>query len=379
MSPAATIHFDRAFRALALGGALLVALPAARAGQKIQFSDKPGQYAPPDKPSLVEPDYAKPFESLGTGSSTANAVLATPKSPAKPDSSTPQTKEQKRALDRQKNWIFVTPDTDPTTTTAEAMRVRAAEGDRTEKDDKGVMETYLEKGIRSRTSSGNSRTNKAGATRDAREKTDRYGAKTDRYDIRRDADPLRDGDSLKENEERGSRTNSEPGGTFSFDKKQVESVLARVPGEELNNSLLPPDFNRQSGFNPPGALRPEKTEEQRARADDFKQLLDPRAARSASVRGATDPINLLDDTTRQQVNPVVGQNLEAFRPAERRNPLEPVNKFDAQNRFAPLNLLNDLNARMLGSSSLSPAALAPPPTALPPPQPAVLEIPKRKL
>jgi hypothetical protein len=158
------------------------------------------------------------------------------------------------------------------------------------------------------------------------------------------------------------------------------SALPRLSGDSIANSLLPSEPGR-TGWSMPeaGQLRPERTESQKAWAEEFRQLLEAPSGRLASPSNPNDPINLLDDASRQQINPVTGQ-LPGALPLviERRDGLDPLHRFSPLERPKGLSPLPEANTRVLGSSSLSPAIVTPPQPALTPAQPTVLEIPKRK-
>ncbi|HKS38034.1 MAG TPA: hypothetical protein VJW76_12630, partial [Verrucomicrobiae bacterium] len=118
-----------------------------------------------------------------------------------------------------------------------------------------------------------------------------------------------------------------------------------------------------------------KAAERQTAADDFRKLLITPSRINPLVAGF-DPINLRVDSTRQELNPVtplpaangLTQGLDAFDPF--RSGLQP-------GRGGKLTALEELNARALGRSSLSPA-VAPATQPRYTPAPVILDFPTRK-
>jgi len=126
-----------------------------------------------------------------------------------------------------------------------------------------------------------------------------------------------------------------------------------------------------------GLETPEFKSSQSERDDDFFKILNPSAPRSF-LPAKYDPINSAPDSTRQEINPVVGKTVEDFSRAA--DPLGALSGLQA-NGFVPPGLQGpafDLNEKLLGPATFKPAFESPSGPRFVAPKPAILEFPKRK-
>ncbi|MEO8425890.1 MAG: hypothetical protein ABI651_02135, partial [Verrucomicrobiota bacterium] len=150
------------------------------------------------------------------------------------------------------------------------------------------------------------------------------------------------------------------------DSKEFTGGLFNQKSPNMSSSLV-------SGLEAPEFKIPQKD-----RDDDFFKILNPYATKT-SLPAKYDPINSAPDSTRQEINPVVGRTVEDFSRAP--NPLGALSGLQA-NGFVPAGLqppaFDDLNAKLLGQSSSRPAFDSQPASRFLAPKPAVLEFQKRK-
>jgi hypothetical protein len=127
-----------------------------------------------------------------------------------------------------------------------------------------------------------------------------------------------------------------------------------------------------------GLETPEFKSPQRERDDDFYKILSPSASKTF-LPAKYDPINSPLDSTRREINPVIGRTVEDFSRAT--DPLGALSGLQA-NGFVPSGLqpsaFDDLNARLLGQPSSKSTFQPESETRFLAPKPAVLEFPKRK-
>jgi len=169
---------------------------------------------------------------------------------------------------------------------------------------------------------------------------------------------------------------------------------ANGPIEELNfNDLLRPTrsldpLSRESAanartkaglgglgqtFNQGSFGQATRSREQELRAQEFEKLL--KGPLPFSKR-PNDPINSLQDSTRQEINPVRGQRLENYQGST--GSALATDSLPGLGKASRPGLFDSLNTKVLGASSLAPAVMTPAPPPIGQPKPPVLEIPKRR-
>ncbi|MBM3841423.1 MAG: hypothetical protein FJ398_26435 [Verrucomicrobia bacterium] len=151
---------------------------------------------------------------------------------------------------------------------------------------------------------------------------------------------------------------------------QVTDPFSRMPGGMLRS----PDARGPGQFyNRTITSQSGRTREQELRALEFEKLL---KGPSAIQKPVNDPINALTDRTRQEINPVKGTRLDnSVGPAISAIGAESSAGFGRASRPS---FLDNLNTKVLGSSSLTPSIVAPAPARITEAKPPVLEIPRRK-
>ena len=359
-------------------------------------------------PAAEEPAYRGPVKSLvpnfsdpggrkssGNGldfltpNSSLGPMIDTPMIQPPPTPRTPLTREKKEAIDRQKNWIFVTPQNSNETPEA-LLGVRKEKILTEEKEFKGVMQSYMEKDKKNgkddkdkdeRTDRKNdqdssSRTNSTEKSRDQLDPGQdeaRFGLKSDPL-----PDPLGREDKRARKDSKDREDNKD-----GSSRSGVQSVFSRGDGDSSTGRIASPFELERSSFLSSGSSVPvKKTEEQKAWANEFKQMLEGRAlpGEHRSGSGFGDPINApLQDASRQPMNPTVGSSGDFMRPSETRSSFDTLNRPGGMEGISRPATMSDMSTKMLGTSSLSPAVIAPPqPTVFVQPKPMVLEIPRRK-
>lgn len=110
----------------------------------------------------------------------------------------------------------------------------------------------------------------------------------------------------------------------------------------------------------------------------FQQLLRPMSAADVSLAGSSsDPINGASDSTTRSLQPTTSLSLEHLaNDRVGRDPMGNLNPGNGQAR--QVGIFGEMNARVAGGSSLTPAFIVPSPAAGVAPQPLVLPMPKRK-
>ncbi len=260
-------------------------------------------------------------------------------------------------LDRRRNWIFVTPEMEPSPF---ANSLEAAESAFESSLDrpKSVVERYL---IQSNPNAGQSSSN----TNSSQESKTNSAAQSNSNA----GDP-------------NPSAKSDPNANASY-------VIRTEPFAE-------PVYSRASDTNSLGAAGPrsalgdlslankrlwdspiDRSPLEFAQPDDrIRQLLRPSSSFSGAA-GARDPINLLRDSTRDELQPVTSPRLNDLANtygSTARNLLgTPQTPAAPDSTRIPLD---DPNVKFLGKSSLSPAILTPQP-AFVQPMPSVLEMPRR--
>lgn len=329
-------------------------------------------FAPPDsgKKSGNGLDFLTPNNSLGP-------VIDTPMITPPPQPRMPLTRERQEANDRKKNWIFVTPQTS-TETPESLLGVRKEKDFNEDKEFKGVMQSYLEKDDKKDKADNkndkdpSSRTNNTEKVRDdldPGQDDTRFGLKSDPLSSPMDRDDKRGRKDSKDREEKKD----------SPERSRSTSVFTRMNGESSTGSIATPfELDRSSFLSSGNASPVRKTEDRKAWDNEFKQLLEGGPSISERRSGLGDPINALNDATRQPLNPTVSAPSDFARPIESRGAFDSLNRPGGMEGLSRPANLTDFSTKMLGTSSLSPAIVAPPQQVFVQPKPMVLEIPRRK-
>lgn len=345
----------------------------------------------PQNSGIREKETARPPSYLTPGNSMSSVVDPGPSMtvpvPLLPKS---MQRKQEELRDKRENWMFVTPKDAVHNDDPEKMlgvRDDSEAADPTSKY-KSVVERFLEKGEgreEGRSSEpGSSRKDSGETAKETREREesldqrDRFGSPSGYVPLNaRDSSAGRSGSGdsvLSGSAERAGGNSVSP---------SALSILSRVPGEGYSSPLSASDSARGNGFGFGGsAPRLDSAEERKARADQFRQLLNSGPGSTAPLAGPTDPINGFGDATRQPVNPVASPGLDAYsRPsAERRNNLfDTAPRVGGADRFAAPSPLTDFGTRSLGSSAFAPTVMTPSPQpGLAAPKASGFEPPKRK-
>ncbi len=276
-------------------------------------------------------------------------------------------KKLQEFIDQRKNWIFVTPDV--------SMQ---------------NMKESLE--------GGNTAMPNSSLNSDSFNKTDAAKSRiVDRYmqqlDSNRDSSTAKRNSSRKVEEELGlagprnlgindlqSLGNAKSGGENAGG---TDYMYRSTPGssgrndDRANSSLAPTMTSPGQQQNAMGTLDRSKmlqTESEKR----FQQLLRPLSATDVSLAGSSsDPINGASDSTTRSLQPTTSLSLENL--ANDRVGRDPMGSLNPGNTPArQMGIFGEMNARVAGGSSLTPAFIVPSPAAGVAPQPLVLPLPKRK-
>lgn len=339
--------------AASVGAVCLLPLPAwageqPSSGEKIQFSDAEDGVVVPEL-RLGDKDLSRQFEFLDRNSSVGGVVEGFGGSaPA----SSPNFQRNPRLwelfeqkLDLRRNWIYGrAEDMNSQPTLAEMFGVRDSEAGAGRKKQNALARFFED--------------------RDQRISPARRGDNSlDDFTRRASSRPGISG------LERGSQVDESLQPFRSFDMNRITTAGFSIPDGPF---ATPRPQGTLGGPSSPSAR---KAAERQTAANDFRKLLITPSQINPLVAGF-DPINLRVDSTRQELNPVtplptangLTYGLDAFDPL--RSGLQP-------GRGGKLTALEEMNARALGPSSLSPA-VAPPAQPRYTPVPVILEFPKRK-
>ncbi len=258
-------------------------------------------------------------------------------------------------LDRKRNWIFVTPEMEPSPF-ANSLETAGSAFDSSLSRPKSVMERYL---------------------------------------IQSDPNAVQANSNTNSNRETKTNSAAQPNSSANDPNPSSKSdPNANASYVIRTEPFAEPVYSRASDTNSLGAAGPrsalgdlslsskrlwdsplDRSPLQFAQPDDrIRQLLRPSSSFSGAA-GARDPINLLRDSTRDELQPVTSPRLNDLANtygSTARNLLGAPETPTAPNRIP----LDDPNVKFLGKSSLSPAIVTPQP-AFVQPMPSVLEMPRR--
>jgi hypothetical protein len=357
-------------------GVSLAAEPAPKAPQPL-FPDKEVQSVLPDSQNRKSTSPGK-IERLAPDSplnGVADIPLFLPPS-LQPQQRTKLTREQVEEIDRKKNWMFVDPKSDDSTSADKMLGVRKDSAMKEETEYKDLMQRHLEKG------SGTSREKddpegRGGAAESATDKAADAKASENSFFIL-PGDSVRYGLKTDSTEARAFGAKSATGSSL------FPSAAAVAPdGAQAGSSLFPSaaGFGRP-GYLPEGALSPQKSGGQKEWASEFKQMLDGKPTAGAFGRG-NDPVNVFADPTKQSLNPVIGVRPEPYsRPTTASGsaftlPARPT-AFEGFNRTPTLS---GNSGSFLGTPPVSSPGFSPSPLTAPGASPrpgGFQELPKRK-
>lgn len=352
------------------------------AGEKIVFSDSSGK-AEGSKPALTSEEISRRFNFIKRGATPdfSSGEIASPSvQPINPNLS----RKLEDYFDQKKNWMF-RPSSDKTTTMEERLGVRDNSiFDSGTKGRKGAIETYWENKDESKSKS-KSKENKSKSEEDPEFKGEEDSDSTDQNGRLRGT-TSRDGVDSEDTRENGKDGKDGKDAT-ALNLQQYLNPANRMFGADdrlkENFGLRKFDFLPISGASELDPLK--KAERQRlndAHDADFQQMIQPRNI-TPSVAGAFDPINTIQDQTRQEANPFQSFSV-GFNPSFGKSSLLP-----SQPSVSSLPLLarppSEVN---LAESIANRIALPSVPTLSVPspvtstfktaPKPFVLEFPKRQ-
>ncbi|MCL5098098.1 MAG: hypothetical protein M1608_11345 [Candidatus Omnitrophica bacterium] len=264
-------------------------------------------------------------------------------------------------IDRQKNWIYVTPDMlNETSTPDEAFNVREIRLDGREDDSKKTITRYLEK-----------------HERDQSTRTNDLQSKTEDYDSQK---PKPDSTVLSPagSEPSGALYRSESGLSNKLEMNRWFSAPSAPWGNIPGNPLGSFDTMSSPSLVPAGGYS-DRARELQIQADErFERLLRPGDVGSPLNRNP-DMINLFGDSTAKDLQPVTsGSGADLLKSTPAANPLNPLSGIGNPNRPLQSGILEDLNKGAFGSSSLSPALDLPSKPQSVQPMPTFPGVPLRK-
>ena len=356
-------RIERLKLVLFLGVAFLSLTDRAWTGEKIQISDEADKREMPSKP-LKEDPFSRPLELFRSRNDLDSGSFM----PVLPPPVHSNRIRKEKADDN--NWIFSTPETlDQDAALKEIFKIRDYDPDTRNAKPKGAAERFFE---------GSSEHDRKSKSLTARQK----GPKDDEYD-------LNDG-------RLASRRKS-----FSSTAEE-ESLESTLPIAELNlKELLHPNHsadyvsrfsldlngrlthasapNHMSNPTLSGATWTGRTREQELRFQEFEKLL---GGRKILTNPLTDPLNMQQDSTRLEINPVIGRRPENYSSdSSETNPSNPFGGLPGQASVSRPQFLDTFHPRALGipfsSSSATPSVLPPRGTPVIQAKPAVLELPRR--
>jgi hypothetical protein len=293
------VTFSRAgvryfFAMVAIGGLILGTLPG-DAGEPIQFSNKPTKVTLP-KPS---PKATPEDESFNFMKDTGTEGLHIPPS-TQPNSSSSRLRRLQELKDKQENWIFSLPEETKRRATAEEM-FELEEWTSEKPKAATAVERYWE------------------AQGEKHKEDARANSKMDRKG-KGDSDSKEQETRNDQGDESFSVT-GEMRETGAVEEKSLldwDSRFQKNKGESAVSGLGPKEYMNRffSEFSLPtsAANDREQSGALEKRAEGFKKLLET-GATPAEFGSPSDPINSIFDSTRQELQPVMGKALDASSPA----------------------------------------------------------------
>jgi hypothetical protein len=333
----------------ALCSALILSVPASLfAGEKIKFSDGPDSVLSPAPSSGKDGlDFLRRFDFKTPNFDSGGAMV--PLLPPPPVQLDPATERKLlEILDKKKNWMLENPaEKDPDKVLKEIFGVRETSISGEEKKFKSVQERFFEEGRTGNNSDPNLIRNR---------RNNRTGAEDDR--------------AFPNQLERGSAEITSPASIPELnmnrllDQGRANEPLA-LPRSDFGVRSLRPETGMQ---NDSGSFNRSRENE---RPTGIDHLFTPGRSLADGLR---DPIHLQKDSTRQAINPIVGEISSSSRRFDLPRAIGPGESLGATRS----GLADQIGPRGgFTDSSFTPAAVAPAPAPLLQPRPGVLEIPRR--
>jgi hypothetical protein len=322
----------------------LASILALKAGDSIKFSPSGDDVALPEK-NTKEQKIDGPIK-RSSAESPGMYELPTASPSSSSSSVLFNNKKLQELIDQRKNWIYMTPEMSMESSPFAIEK---------EKSSKEAVSELFDKGGKSK------------------KVVERYMENQDQQNISRSQANM---SRLDEEMNLGADGKSKNAGRAS---NSSETTLSN-PGFNnpmSGNSLLSPMQGASGlGLSRKSFGYQDYTTQLRTESDlRFQQLLRPTGNKTTKSDGASDPMRMLVDGTGQAMQPVTGKSLEAIAAEKKKNIIDP---FGDPNQGAFPHSYGQINPTVMGSSSLSPAIIAPAPTSQLRAQPTVLPLPKRK-
>ena len=353
MIASGSISRARLVGALAWAGVACLFCATGQAGEKIRFSDRsttvdlPMKGADDLKPSPLQ-------DFLGSRRSEMGAPDIFSFTPPRRSLTARDKREQERRLEEKKNWIMHD---------AESIR-----GDRNQKEPADTQ---------SEDEPGKERKPRTLMERVAEERERKSQSNTNQFNNGFRPDNRSLDFTTRPNASATNRTElmnaAQNNSAAAREQKGDDRPSARLPADARAGQAGLPDSN---GTGPSGLsilARTERLRQQDERAAELRKLLDSPGAVSTAPRRGADLLNS-PDTTRQEINPIIGRGLNEFSP-----------RIDLKRGFDPIgsssrpSILNELIPSGFGSPGVGPSLLLPTEPLRMERRPVVLEIPKRKI
>lgn len=336
-----------------------LAAPASGA-DKIRFSDQPSGIKTP-KPESKDKPVAESFEFMNRKSSFSGVI----QTPTTPTPTLPNILRSQKALQEyydKRDWIF--------TATPESGGTNALEKLFPDKDEEAAEgETHVKRGVE-RYLELQEQKKEASQHKGRLERKPR-SEETDEEE-RTDAEPADEKAAFTKG--RPASDANRPGESARFADK------APRPGSERAESAFTlPSFKDQ--LRPfslgPGPSANTAFRDRQTRTEDQRRRLDLPSS-VTPVAGSLDLLKLQPDFTRQDMNPISAPSTKDLSagPAKPEGAKE-LRLAKPDSPTGKSSFLDDLQAKSLGDSSLSPAVFTPPEPLTMKAKPAVLEIPRR--
>ena len=332
----------------------------ARGADKIRFSDQPSGIKTP-KPESKEKPVAESFEFMNRKSSFSGVI----QTPTTPMPTLPNILRSQKALQEyydKRDWILTSTPEDGSTNTLEKLFP-------SQEQDPADSETSVKRGVERYLELQEQK--KEAAQQKGRPARKTRSEETEEEERTDDAPADEKAAFTK-----GLPTSdaNRPGESGRFGDK-----AARPGSERAESAFMLPAFKDQ--LRPfslsPGPSANTAFRERQARTEDQRRLLDLPSS-ITPVAGSLDLLRLQPDFTRQDMNPISAPSVkdlpagpgktEAGKELRLAKPGSPTGKS---------SFFDDLQAKSLGDSSLSPAVFTPPEPLTMKTKPAELEIPRR--
>jgi hypothetical protein len=259
-------------------------------------------------------------------------------------------------IDRQKNWIFLTPETFNSGPTPEDMFSKEGDSAAHSGNSSRVIANFWKE---------QDRLNGLGAPS--------AGKRSRSAPEEKDSPAVLDLSSSSLSARRSERDSSLNWNGLFNQKGTLNGGLQA--GQDIFNGLF--DGPTDASINSAGTWgSPTESGSRKDQTDDFTKLFRGRSS-SPSSRGY-DPINSLSDSTIEEIHPVTAKPVEDYARSKRPRLVDGLPRNIYGLTAAQPDPFDDPNAKLLGLSSSKPAYPQQTQPRYVQPQPAVLELPKRK-